>query len=544
VEVKNLLSRIQLWIKGQELLLFYVLSTVLLMPWRNSSSQDDEAYAFSAISMAFGTGEPHEASVATVFPQIALGAALLKLVPFLPAISVLNFLTWVCFGLLIYISNRIMKLDSIFALSFFSFPIWFQCGSMFVYEVYGCLLLVSLLALATNPLKSRWSQNLCVLVISYLSGVQIQSFAAFPFFWGAAWILGKDRDRRISGASMVVGSLAALFSFMGVEKTAFQQGYLFWMLQYWSEQSPFNILKIAGLQTLQMLLGAGLFLVPLLQVRRVVSWAGGLALAFQVGFVLLLSLNGSTALSTGVLFTSYMPPLIGIGLISFGIWGWLGFWDSYRGSPKNGFPLWSTALALGALLGFGIFRWATDIRFFVVWSIVLLFYCSCSSKNAGFRLGYSRIYLALVLAVSLLANRYSLDTTSARWEAAREYENLGIPRSQISAGLGYNAFHREHNCIKLAKAKLAKKYTGPIWKEPEFFQRIINTYARSNEDEWLPRYVIKPSQMLGKRFDLKLNRSPGQDTEPVRRIPYTTFFLPNELSVFENQEIREAWCFR
>jgi hypothetical protein len=245
------------------------------------------------------------------------------------------------------------------------------------------------------------------------------------------------------------------------------------------------------------------------------------------------------------MFLDYLPSEIGYVFITSGIWGWIGVVQHFSKTQnqKEKIPQIATLISILVVIFFSAFRMATDIRYVLTCSLPLLYHLRQTLASDKDSLGGKKLFFATYVVVSLFTNVYNLNTSEARWSAAKELQESGVSPKEISAGYGHDAFTLEHECITKILSKLSV-LPDPIWKDPQFNQRIISRFGRSYSDEWVPRYILKPSTFFGHKLNLSKNRLEGQSAEPTKYFVYSVFGFKNELALFENSNPVPAWCDR
>ena len=527
------------------ILILVFATTLILQPWRNSVSQDDAAYSFSAISVAHGDGHFHAGMVAMSWPQILSGAGVLKVTqPFLENLRALNFLTWVLFLAMAGIFAFCLRGRPWLLLAFLAAPTWIQYAASYLTEIYSAFLLVGLIWTLQRDEKFNrtggrpgFGGRALACGAAFLLAVQVQHMAAFPFFWGLG--LGIQRRQWKLGVGLMASAVAGAGLFLLVGKLPFQDAYAYWLVQEWIEKGS-RTPVVFGTLLVEHFLALGLFLIPTLKFEDVRKRSGVIGVVIQVCVIGLFKITETPPLAAGVLFLDYLPAWVGWVFLSMGTWGLFGLWELIR---RHRHQEWPTFAALGMILIFTVFRLAADIRYIMTCAVPILILL-VKNEPRGRRLGDLPAYGLAVLFASVFFNLYNLNTSAARWDLARSLEAKGIDPTQISAGFGRDAFVMEDSCIRAAIAKLETTEAPPVIKTEAFRNRIIHQWGRSYSDGWVPRFVIKPSRAFGRDLNLKKNRVVGQEQEPIDRINYSVLGLSNQLAVFENANPQPAWCFR
>jgi hypothetical protein len=525
-----------------------LLVTVLLCPWRDFATQDDGAYAYSAISFSNGSTLRHAGTIALNFFQFATGTAALKILPGLPPLSVLNFLSWVFFVCGAYLFLAWTRIPWTIVFSYFAFPVWVQFGSCYHGEVYSGFLLILLLGFLLNADKfPNAAGGFLGFVLSFLVGTQLQNMAAFPLLWGAFLLLEKDNKKRLLGLSLIAGSCASVLLFAFMPKTPFQSAYAYWLTQMWLMKGsllPFHYL----VHMLQMFAAIGLYLFPLFcyKDRPKRSWI--MAALLHLAVFTIIDLSGIAVMAGGVLFLEYLPRRLTIALLSAGVWGWWGAWPViskafYDKTSRDRVPVYGTMAAFVVVWIFSTFRFALDIRYMMTWSIPILYHCRAELRERKHLLGKQPVFVLAALVITVFMNLYLMNTTAARWSTAADLEAQGATKKEIAAGYGYNIFMIGSECMYNTVDKLVKDHGENVWKEQIFYDRFISRYGWVYEDGWVPRFVIKPSKIFGYPIYLKRGRLPGQDSDPVKFIDYSVLGIPNQLAVYQNSNPKIAWCF-
>lgn len=523
---------------------FLLLLTVILSPWRNSAPQDDGTYAFSAIQLAESGGPIHKGTIAMNLPQYALGVSLIKLFPNVPPLVLLNFMSWCLFAATVVLFYIFSGIHPLLLVGFFSFPLWVQYGTIFHYEIYAIFLLVLLMGLTgcDRPLRSTRLHLVLLFLLSFLLGTQLQNMAAFPFFWGLGLIIGSE-ERKSWGFALIGGSVAAVLAFALMPKTPYQAAYTYWMTKTWIDMGASIPFQFLG-RLLRMISAFGLFLLPLVHYKKrsVIEWIVGASLHAVIFAVIYFADLG--IFSAGILFTDYYPPIVSTFLNSLGIWGFWGLYPLFRRriQTTDPLPILGSLVALAVIAVFCTYRFAVDLRYVMSWSLVVLFHFRGQLKNPIGVLGKTVLYIVPTLSVSIFLNLYLLNTTDARWQVAAELEKQGAAKKEIAAGYGWSSFMISNDCMVRILEKLRPESREDIYKDEEFFRRFINLYGRNYEDEWVPRFIIKPSRVFGYQLNLNRWRLPGQENEPIRLVDYSVLGIPSQLAVFENQEPKPAWC--
>lgn len=528
-----------------KLWVFFAIVTLIVAPWRNSNPQDDAAWTYSIISLNSGGGRQGGGIAINLF-QLILGLISVKALPFLPPIALLNFMTWIFFLGTVLLFFSFTQIHWLVVAALFSFPIWIQYGAIYHGEIYSAFLLVLTMGFLANPTVVRRPivRYVVALLLSFFLSTQLQNMAVFPFFWGAFLILRKNRSDRGLGASLLVGSLLSVMMFALMPKTPFQQSYSYWLNQNWLKQNNplFGFLGYA----VEMVIATGLFVLPFMQIkaRPLKDWL--IAPVMQISAYLFLYFVPIVTMTGGILSLEYFPRSIAIGVLSLGVWGWWGIARQFKKifEDEAAMPAWGTLAAFAVTTLFSTYRFAIDLRYMMTWTLPIIFHLRRPLREIKL-LGQNPFYIWAVLIVSLVFNVYYLNTTDMRWRTAGEYEAQGIPQNQIGAGYGWNLFTIATDCMERALEKVERQTNEkPFWKSQLYYDRFLSLYGRTYEDEWIPKIVIKPSKFLGRKLDLNKYRLPGQDSEPIRFIDYTTLGIPSQLAVFENKNPKPAWCFQ
>jgi hypothetical protein len=514
------------------------LLTLLLRPWRNIVCQDDGAYAYSVLQIVHGTYRPHPMSLSSQWVQFGLVATLLKILPFFTSLAFLNFVTWLVFLLVVALAFRGTKWNWRVVSSFFLMPHWPQYGASFLYEVYNAALLIGLiLVLESKPSKFGPKLRLGFLfVLSALLPLQQQSLAVFPFFWGSVSFL-KRRDK-VESLVLMVGPLFGLAIYALIPKGAMQAGFFIAQVSSWKSV---NFVPFAVGYMLKLTCGMGLFVLPLLDLsalkRKHLAGLAGLQLLILAFFWT----AGTAPIGAGVLFMDYMPRMVDLGFVSFGVWGLWVVAQAWKRRQESEVPLEGTLLAALVLLAFNIFRTVNDIRYMLILSIPMLFTLKSSGNKA---LGSKRWVVVSLFAVAVVTNLYNLNTNEKRWETAAELEASGISPREISAGFGRDIFTLGFDCASNVVEKLKKESKGGSidFHRSSDISSWFN--ARPYELGWQPRELIKPAVFFGMQLSLRQHTSELQQQAPKRLIPYTVLGIPQALAVYESDQPRTAWCFQ
>lgn len=522
-----------------------LLMTLLLCPWRNSASQDEAAYAYSAINFADGSTLRHAGTVALNLFQFAAGTAALKIFPSLEQLSVLNFLSWFMFLGSVWFLHAWSRAPWQVVLGYFAFPVIVQFGSCYHGEIYSAFLLVLLIGFLATAKTSSLLNLFLGFFLSFLVGSQLQNMAAFPFFWGAFLFWKGEKSQRTLGISLMAGAVASLALFVYSPKTPFQSGYFYWLAQTWKGKGA--LLPVLFLISMaQMFSGIGLFLFPMFKYknRPLKSWL--IVGMLQILIFALIKYSGIPVMTAGLMFFEYLPPTITIAILTTGLWGWFGIWPLLKECPErqSNIPVLGTLFAFLAVWVFSTFRYAIDIRYTMTWAIPILFHCRKELGQTKDILGKRLAFMLPLLVGTIFLNLYLLNTTAARWAKAAELEQQGILKNEIAAGYGWNTFFIGSDCMYKVVEKLTREHGEGVWKEQVFFDKFINRYGWAYEDEWIPRFVIKPSKIFGYPLYLRRGRLPGQDSDPIEFVDYSVLGIPNQLAVYENKIGHKAWCFQ
>ncbi|MGE3974926.1 MAG: hypothetical protein AB7F59_10405 [Bdellovibrionales bacterium] len=524
--------------KNQKLfaLLLFLLCTAILQPWRTSFSQDDAVYARFVMDLAQGKWASHPLNWAGTWTQSLLGASLVGLLPQVSPLALLTFLTWSLFWILIVSVWRRTRFSIFLIASYFLFPVWVQYGASFLTDVYTACL-IALLWVLTEQVLSSSRQNFFkyfVMILGIvLTGIQYQSFLALPFGWGLALLVaGKKRV----GLTLVVGSLIGLAVYRFFPPSILQSEGIAWLIHHFTQDLSFQIMK-ASFTFLQLLLSIGLFLLPFVPWTSQTLKAARVLLPLHLFLLVLLLKVSPEILAVGVLFTGYLPPVVGAAIVSAGVWGLYPVWQLMRAYSFSQFALlYGTLFGVFVLSAFNAFRGVQDVRYSIVLSLPFVF-CFARAARPSSLLGEKWFYLCPVLFVSLLTNLYNLETTSARWKLAESLEQEGISPYNISAGYGRDIFVFEPACIEKALQK-AGADRGLL------LERIMAQFPRVYEDGAKPQFLIKPKKVFGKEITLQKNLREGQDLPPVRVHSYSVFGLPNEVAVIDTGTNVPPWCLQ
>ena len=144
----------------------------------------------------------------------------------------------------------------------------------------------------------------------------------------------------------------------------------------------------------------------------------------------------------------------------------------------------------------------------------------------------------------MFSNLYNLNTTEARWKAARGLLQEGVAITNISAGFGWDLFHLGYECTQKAIDKIQHFEGDNYQKSQVFYDRIISIAPRIYEDEWLSPYVIKPYRVGMKILHLKHHTHPGQNLPAKRTLAYSVLGVPCEVAIYQIDSSSTAWCFR
>ncbi len=529
------------------LLAVFAALTLLIQPWGNLVCQDDAGYALSALKFSAGHLGPHPLSLGMLLPQLLAGALSLKIFYFLPPLVVLNLLTWVGYLCLVAVAYFFTEWDSRVIATFFLMPLWAQYGASFLYEIYDALLLAALVILLTqeSALKedpkqaSKLGRLFGIFILSGLLPVQQQTLVIFPALWGGLGILRREWRSRENYA-LLGGAFAGLIFYFLWPKGAMQAGFLRGLARSWQTMG-FGGVYFAFAYTLQLWVGYGLFLIPLLDLRELKPRTVLLLLALQATLWFVMVRSPAPGLAAGVLFIDYLPRTATLALNSFGVWGlWVLFktWD-----PKSKL-LWGTLTAVAILAAFDTFRLVPDVRYLMIAAIPILFLSRRQLKASRGILGASAVWLALSFAVCAFTCAYNLRTNEARWQGAAGLEAQGVPPRQISAGYGRDSYRLAFDCVTSALAKLEQEVGHDYLKSPRFFETVYAYNTRIYELGWVPRYLIKPATLFGVDLTLRKNTSSLQSSRPVRWIDYKVLGIPHRLAVYESAEPQASWCFK
>ncbi|MGK5082442.1 hypothetical protein WDW37_03975 [Bdellovibrionota bacterium FG-1] len=506
--------------------IFWIILTVLIQPWRNSLSQDDAVYAVQALSFAQGSFHFHPDPMAAALPQSVLGGLAIRAFPFFKPLVVLNSLTWLLNLAVMCVLQAATGASALLICGLFSIPFWTQYSASFLYDLYAVLLLS--LLLWTLQKQARLA-TIAVACLSFLLFLQLQSLLVVSLLLSAAYFYSKKYRQ---GLALLLGVIIGVEVFSSIPHGLYQQAAPYFLFH------PSRSWKVMAYCFLQLLVGLGFFLLPATQgfsqwPVRLGILVGALQLAF-IGFLLFVQ---APVLAAGVFFSDYLPKILALSITSLGVLGWAGAVSlrPTRWSPQQ------IALAAAALIivVLNAYRGANDIRYMMllVPLILIIFREKLSQRPLATS---NRIIFALSFFLSIVLNRYSLDTTEARWHLAALLESQGTPQKQISAGYGRDLFMFEEECTMAAYQKIGR----PPLDSPVFFERVFSKIPRVYADEWIPQFVIKPYIAFGKTLALKVNRAQGQEGTASVVYPYSSLGVKHALAAFENKDFRNAWCFR
>lgn len=526
MKIKDLRMKNNEW---KLVLLTWGILTLILLPWKNSLSQDDGTYAWQALQWSQYSWSVHPANVAAVIPQTFLGAIAVSLFSFLKPIIVLNLLTWSLFLLILGLTATWTGSSLIFLISIFSYPLWIQYSASFLYEIYSSALILGLL-LSIDQKESKF-QWLLVSLFSFLIPLQVQTTSIIPVSLGLFYFIFLPIRRKLA-LSLILCPMIGLITYYLLPQSILQQTLL---LTIGAREFQ---LKTFSFFFLQLLLGFGSLLLPFM--RNFKNWSLRLWISSLFLFLTsyaLLYFSDAPILSIGVLFTQYMPRSIAILPIAIGAFGLVGCTPIMMRALNDSIKRVDTLAFLVSMCGFFAFyslKGINDFRIAMIFVIFFIFsirpFLQLESK-----LGESKLFTASLLALSLFVNSYNLDTTEARWKLAASLEKEGKSPAEISAGYGRDVFNLEATCIDRAQQKLDSN---------SFSHFLFFNVPRCYNYEWTPKYLIKPHKIFGKTLSLQLNRQPGQDQAPQKIYPYRSLGLQHELAVFENPHPTFSWCLR
>lgn len=536
--------------------LFALVISVLLQPWRDVVGQDDASYAFFSDLIRGGIWKSPDLLLAAAWPQALIGAGFKNLFPFFPALSSYMFATF-----LIYLLNfsffswaAASQFDSrrdgsLWVVALFLFPVTLQYGMAFLTETYVvCFLLLYFVFLKRWLTTHSLVFALTTILVTALIVLQRQTYLIFPSASLFLILTSTDnRSRLKSVLPLFIGLLLALLVYLLVPKTFLQSAFIHAMFEKWGSYPNFAIFGAAFVfRIFQLLLAMGLFLTPLVFVR---SWKISVALGlFGIQILVTIGLYAlpGDLITAGVLFTDYLPRWVGAVFLSGGVWG-VGIASSFICRlTRTQAAIISTHLLI--FLSFTAFLDAGDLKYVLPAAMGLCFVGMQFIKfdvllSLGTKQYFALIgYISIVGFVSVLTNRYYLDTLVARFQVARELEGSGVPAKLISAGYGRDSYLMGELCVQMAKEKI--EAMEPELRAEQVAKHLVSTTPRQYEDETIFQYLVKPYIVMGKRMGLAKNRLVGQSDVPVKVVPYTVFGIPNALAVFENKNPRAAWCFR
>ncbi len=507
---------------------FFIWISILslsLRPWRSSFSQDDSVYFKFAQNLSAGEWKVHTLNVAGVWPQALLGSLFLKF-PFSP-IPTLNILTWILFAGLILVMIRRYSQPALI-LAFFAFPMWVQYGISYLPDIY----LAVLVYFTFLWFKKSNAQAWLIFPLSVALLTQYQTTAAFILFWSVVLIWQKDKKGWLG-----LGALgAALFVYALLPKSELQQ---FGLQIYLGRFDSLSIAMLGEmfLKALQLLVGIGVLLLPTFSLSsRPRTWVVGLATQFILLFIFYKF--SDDIISAGVLFTNYLPKVLGAFFVTLGVWGWLGFFQSRA---------WRAPLALGALAAslaialFDAFRTVQDLRYVfpmaLIWFLVWL-----DEEDFSFKpVGQSWFWVVPVTALAVFVNLYNLETTQTRWQAAQNLIDSGVSDHDISAGYGWDLLTYEPTCTESALQKY--RAAAPADQGNILRSRILLKVPRAFEDEASPQYLIKPHSIFGKTLTLNRNLRQGQSNTPEQIMEYSVLGLKSSVAIINTGASKPAWCF-
>jgi len=518
-------------------LIFFLVFTVALNPARSIVTQDDGVYSQFAIQLSQGQWEVHPLNVAGVWPQVLSSAFVLQLFPQMSSLVVLNMFTWSLFLLLILLVSTKLSGDLFFWLSFFFFPVWVQYGASFLTDIYTAILFW-LLMLNVFKEKSSLYSNIVIYFLTVFLILQYQVFFFFPFSWGLFDFFKNKKNIKIW--SQALGSVTALVILNVLPKSDLQSYGLSLYFERVFLHHPFYELFQTSLLAVQLTLGLGLFLLPIVYLDFIKKFFLKILLG-QLILATFLYFFARDIIASGVLFTNYLPRAIGILFLSFGVWPLYQVYNDLKGKFSSAVPSFAGILLV---IFFNAFRQVQDIRYSMILSLPILWLVYAKRGSFQKSIGTHFLYTSLVIFVSLFVNTYNLETAQVRWDLANALENHGYGSYEISAGYGRDLFALEPECTRMAIDKIATSGLSENKMKELFRERILLKVPRVYEDEGLPRFLIKPSQFMGRKIHLTQNRREGQDQKPIFKKSYKVFGLVNAVSVIATGDFQEPWCLK
>ncbi len=497
--------------------------------------------------------------LAAAWPQAILGALARSVFFWLPGLSaymVLAFLAYL-FNFYCVFGEVLARLQDlklratafIWVICLFIFPVTLQYGLAFLTETFVVsFLFIYLFSLRSWLERATLTSALGVVAMTLVVVLQRQTYFIFPIGICAVLVFQTVFGKRAWQTLLpsLIGIILALLAYGLVPKTFYQTAFIHAVADHWTSGPGLKQSLLFLSRVGQLILAIGLFLTPLGLVgvwNRRKFWG---IFSTQVVFTFVIFQLPGAPLTAGVLFTGYLPRLIGSMFISSGLWGLSGARDALRGVPRLALVIGCFA-ALSFLL-FTTFMEASDVKYVLPAAqalfLMVLLLGPIFDELAALRRRKILVvsYFAVLASVSLITNRYYLDTLEARFGVAQTLAQSGIDQRSISAGYGRDSYLMGEECLKRGEQKLLMLPESERAGVQRL--RLIDPSPRQYEDDAIFRFVVKPFVVMGKHVDLTKNRSIGQSNEPRETVAYRVLGIPNALAVFENDSPRLAWCFR